>query len=148
MLKHRIEQRHQPQTTIKTIGDVLPEIEWPIKEIANHRFIRPTGKINESYGYNLIIPKEFSFLRKLWVGYLSHQATVPGIYSCLDPVICHKGLDPLDYGYREAPFDFFILCKQIIPIKKVEQMEEAFGSAELKKNIKEILKKTYPFSLK
>ena len=149
MSKLLLDRRKQPQATIKTIGDVLPEIKWPIKEVASHRFTLPTGKVNESFGYTLKIPKDFSFIRKLWVGYLNHQAITPGIYSCMDPIPCgRKGPDPLDYGYREAPFDFFILCKQIIPIKRVEQMEEAFGSAELKKNIKAILKKVYPFSLK
>jgi hypothetical protein len=148
-MTNKTEQRHQPQTTIKTIGEVLPELKWPFKEIANHRFVRPTGHVNESFGYVLKIPGDFSFIRKLWVGYLNHKSVVPGIYSCLDPVLCrHKGLDPLDHGYRETPFDFYILYKQILPIEQVEKMEDKFGQIELKKRIKAILQKVYPFSIK
>ena len=146
---NKLDRRKQPYITIKAIGAALPELKWSIKEVANNHFTRPTGKTNESYGYNLIIPKEFSFLCKLWVGYLSHEDTLPGIYSCIDYIPCKaKGLDPMDHGYGEAPFDFFLLYKKIIPIEQVEEMENKFGQIELRKHIKAILQKVYPFSIK
>ena len=134
MTKLLLDRRRQPQAIIKSIGDVLPEISWPIKEVASHRFILPTGKVNESFGYSLKIPRDFPFIRKLWVGYLNHQAITPGIYSCMNPAPCGKGFQPVEHGYREAPFDFYILCKQILPQKKLEEMEKEFGQTELKKH--------------
>jgi hypothetical protein len=146
---NKFDRRKQPNTTIKAIGAVLPELKWPIKEVANNHFKRLSGRTNESYGYNLVIPKEFPFLNKLWVGYMNHEDVMPGIYSCIDYNFCKaKPYDPLDYGYGEAPFDFFLIYKKILLLEEVEKMEENFGKKELKKRIKFILQKIYPFSIK
>jgi hypothetical protein len=36
---NKLDRRKQPGTTIKTIGAVLPELKWPIRELANNSFV-------------------------------------------------------------------------------------------------------------
>jgi len=144
-----IDRRKQPQNTIKAIEEALAEIAWPVDEIASFRFMTPSRKLtNESFGYFLKVPQDFSFIRKFWLGYLSHQAVTPGIYAGMDPVPAGEGFTPLKHGYRKCPFNAFTLLKQVIPQKKIIQMEKAFGTNQLKEQVKKILVKTYPFSLK
>jgi hypothetical protein len=150
-----LDRRRQPQVSLRAVREVLAEIDWPIREVTSQRFFPPRpgeGQwINESFGYILKIPKELSSIRKLWVGYLRHKEVMPpGIYAGMNPVLTGTKADltPLKAGYRESPFSSYILLKQIIPQKQIDRMEKQFGADELKKKIKEILVKTYPFSLK
>ena len=149
-MPNNIDRRRQPQNTLKVIKEVLLEMNWPIKEMTSQRFVSPSGKWqNESFGYLLNIPKDLSYIRKFWVGYLKHKdVTPPGIYAGMNPIPTKEGFVPLRAGYRLSPFDAFILLKPIIPQKQLEEMEKQFGTSELKKKIKQIMIKTYPFSLK
>ena len=148
-MPNHIDRRRQPQTTLKVVEQILREIKWPIKEITSQKFISPSRhQANESFGYELKIPKEIP-LRELWIGYLNHQQAKPGIYAGLTPQLSDKKyLDALDDGYRESPFrNNHILFKEIIPIAKAKEQEAKFGLIELKKHYKAMLLKNYPFSV-
>jgi hypothetical protein len=143
-----LDRRRQPQTSIKAIRDALKEIDWVIKEITSHRFISPSNKwVNESFGYELIIPRSMASLKKCWIGYLSHKDTQPGIYSALTPYL-RDSLKILKQGYCEAPFSEYLLIKQLLSQKKIDQLEKDCGQTDIKRIIKEILLQTYPFAEK
>jgi len=148
----QVDRRRQPQLTLKAIEQVFKDIKWDIKEITSHKFFSPKGDwVNESFGYTLKIPRTMPYIRKLWIGYLAHQELSPGIYAGMNPVpVGTNTPSPLSTGYRLSPegFDAWILLKQIIPQEQIAEMEQKYGQIELKKKIKEIIIKTYPFSLK
>lgn len=149
MTNRDYERRRQPQATLKVVEQVLKEIHWPIKEITSQKFVSPSGgRSNESFGYELKIPKEIS-LRELWIGYLDHQAAKPGIYTGLTPQLADKKyVAALDDGYRESPFrNHHILFKEILTITKARKLEARFGLKELKNRYKAMLLKNYPFSV-
>ena len=144
-----LNRRRQPQVTLQAIKDVLGEIHWHVNQTTSQKFISASGaQVNESFGYELKIPKEIP-LRELWIGYLNHQQAKPGIYAGLTPQLSDKKyLAALDDGYRESPFrNNHILFKEIIPIAKAKELEAKFGLIELKKHYKVMLLKNYPFSV-
>lgn len=146
---HGFERRQQPQNSLKAMQAALVEIDWSIKQITSQKFIAPQGtSLNESFGYEVKIPRDLSHIRKLWVGYVSHKDVPAGIYAGTTILPASQSTPALSNGYRMSPFGEFILLKQLIPQRKLEEMEKQLGLADLKKQFKNILKKVYPFSLK
>ncbi len=146
-IRHSFDRRKQPQNSIQAIGDALAEIKWDIKEITKKTFILPkSGWTNESFGYELTVPKKVP-IKELWVGFIKHVKAEPGIYAGINPDMNRdeKSLALKD-GYRISEFGKHALLKQIITRKEMEKMEDAFGANDLKKEMKKILQKHYPFS--
>jgi len=143
------DRRHQPQDCIQAVGEALAEINWPVAEITRQSFFSPKGTwVNESHGYKLKVPKTMPHIRKLWVGYVCHEKAPAGLYAGLTALPASETTPAHKDGYKMSPFEEFILLRPIVPQKKLEEMEKQFGSAELKKQLKGILKKVYPFSVK
>lgn len=75
----KLERRRQPQVAIQSVRDALAEINWAVKEIASHCFLSPSGvTVNESFGYELSIPRSNASIKKLWIGYLSGRGHITG----------------------------------------------------------------------
>ena len=143
-----LDRRRQPQISIKAIRGALVEIDWRVKEITSHRFISPSNKwANESFGYELKIPRSMKNIKRCWIGYLSHQNAQPGIYSALTPYL-RDSLKILKQGYYEAPFSDYLLIKKLVSQAKINRLERNCGQVEIKRIIKEILRQTYPFTKK
>jgi hypothetical protein len=146
-----LDRRRQPQATLTAIREILPSIGWRIHEITNQHFTHPHGKWdNESYGYRLSIPKTMPFIRKLWIGYLKHQSVKPsGIYAGMNPRLGEDTPTPRSTGYRLAPryFSAWLLLKLVIPQDEIDRLEYENGLIALKKRVKAILLKTYPFTM-
>jgi len=147
-----IDRRKQPQTIITAIGEALREIDWEIAETTNQRFVlHKYNWTNESFGYSLKIPKGIP-IDRLWLGYLKHKDIhPPGIYAGMNPSLGVPNiLTPRGTGYLLAPENFkvWILIKQLIPAPQIKQLEDECGKRKLKEKMKQILLKTYPFSLK
>jgi len=149
MNKH-VDRRKQPQTTITAIRQALDEIDWSVKEVTSQTFVSASGKHkNESFGYELAVPPEMFHIKSLWVGYLSHKDVKPaGIYAAMNPTTAPEGFTPLKKGYQESPFRDYFLIKPILSIEEIKQLQYDYGEGKLKEKIKQILVKTYPFSLK
>jgi hypothetical protein len=144
----KLERRRQPQIAIQSVRQALAEIDWTVKEIASHCFLSPGGvTVNESFGYELRIPRSNESIRKLWVGYLNHRKAKPGIYSALNPYL-PDSLKILQQGYYESPFSEYLLIKKLISKEKIDRLERNYGQVEIKRIIKGILLQTYPFTEK
>ena len=143
------DRRKQPQHTLQAVKSALHEIDWPIAEISSHKFISPKGdRVNESFGYDLKIPREMDYLRALWVGYLCHTKAPPGLYAGLSTPYAEHSITALRSGYRESVIEPYLLLRPILPQAEIEKLEDKYGRKELKEAMKKILKKVYPFSLK
>jgi len=141
-----LNRRRQPQVTLKAIEDVLDEIHWTVNQTTSHKFISASGtQVNESFGYELKVPASVP-AKKVWVGYVSHQKAPAGIYAQLTPDVNRDQYHIMDRGYQMASFGDYIFIKQIIPIKTVREMENKFGVLTIKKKLKSILKRNYPFN--
>lgn len=146
MTNHSYERRRQPQITLKAIEDVLNEIHWPVNQTTSHKFTSASdAQVNESFGYELKVPESVP-VKKAWIGYISHRKTPAGIYAQLTPDVNRDQYRILDKGYQIVPFGNHVFIKQIIPIKTVREMENKFGALTIKKKLKSILKRIYPFN--
>ena len=144
----KLDRRRQPQIAIQSVRDALAEIDWTVKEIASHCFLSPGGvTVNESFGYELSIPRSNENIKKLWIGYLNHRKAKPGIYSAITPYL-QDSLKVLKQGYYESPFNDYLLIKKLISKEKIERLERNYGQVEIKRIIKEIILQTYPFTEK
>ncbi len=146
-IKNHFDRRKQPQNSIQAIAQALTEIKWGIKEITKKTFILPdTGWTNESFGYELTVPKSVP-IKELWVGFIKHVKAEPGIYAGINPDMNRdeKSLALRD-GYRISEFGKHALLKQLVTRQEMEEMEESFGTRALKDKMKTILKSHYPFS--
>ena len=148
-IKHSFDRRKQPQNSIQAIADALAEIKWGIKEVTNLKFIlQDSGWTNESFGYELAVPKKVP-IKELWVGFIKHVKAQPGIYAGITPDMNRDEESlALRDGYRISEFGRHALLKPIISRDKLQEMEEKFGTTDLKNEIKKILQKHYPFSEK
>ena len=145
-MPNNIDRRRQPQVILKALEDVMGKIHWPVNQTTSHKFISASGgQINESFGYELKVPESVP-VKKAWVGYVNHRQAPAGIYAQLTPDVNRDQYRVLDRGYQMALFGNHIFIKQIIPIKTVRKMENEFGALTIKKKLKSILRRTYPFN--
>jgi hypothetical protein len=145
----KLDRREQPQLVIQAISEALAGLRnWTVKEVTNQKFISPlTKQKNESFGYELKVPRSFKPIKKFWIGYLKHKDITAGIYSALTPYLEQVHI-VLNEGYYESPFSDYLLIKKLVSKNEIDRMEQNFGQIKIKRIIKEILLKNYPFSLK
>lgn len=148
-MPQHLERRQQPANPLKAMKLAILEIDWSIKEVTSHRFIASNGKwTNESFGYRLVVPKSLPDIRHLWVGYVKHQDTTPGFYSGLTAGSTEVIMKALRSGYRESPFKHPPFLKPLIHVSELRKMEAKLGIDQIKKRLKEMLVKIYPFNIK
>lgn len=143
-----LDRREQPQVTLQAISEALADLRnWTIKEVTNQKFISPlTKQKNESFGFELKIPRSIESIKKFWIGYLKHHELTPGIYSALTPHLEHSHI-VLQEGYYESPFSDYLLIKKLVSKEEINRMEQKFGQLKIKRIIKEVLQETYPFTV-
>lgn len=149
---NKFDRRKQPSNTIKAIGVVLKEINWQVKEVTQQKFTQSCTdgtSVNESFGYAIQVPGKLP-IKKLWVGYIDHQSLSAGIYTGLTPDMASgpELVTPHKIGYRLVDFGEYLLMKRLLPMEKIQELENKLGFLYLVKEYKNILKKIYPFNSK